>query len=157
SSLDDAFVLDGPGEYEVKHVLLTGVRTFRDDDPGSSRGRGVAFAVELDGIHTIHLGEIAHLLTEEKLADIGPVDVACVPVGGALGATKAAELIAQLDAKIVVPMPVSDDESATQDALAKFFHEMGGSPTPQQKLTVTISTVPAETTTILLESRGKTP
>ncbi|HEU4672119.1 MAG TPA: MBL fold metallo-hydrolase [Candidatus Limnocylindrales bacterium] len=156
SSLEDAFVLDGPGEYEVKHVLLTGVRTFRDDDSGASGGRGVAFAVELDGIHTIHLGDIGHLLTEEKLADIGPVDVACVPVGGVLGATKAAELIAQLDAKIVVPMPVSDDDRAVQDALAKFFHEMGGDPTPQQKLTVTISTVPAETTTVLLESRGKT-
>jgi L-ascorbate metabolism protein UlaG (beta-lactamase superfamily) len=24
TSLDDAFVLDGPGEYEVKHILLTG-------------------------------------------------------------------------------------------------------------------------------------
>ncbi len=154
SSLDDAFILDGPGEYEVKHVLLTGVRTFRDDS-GASRGRGVAFAIELDGIHTIHLGEIGHLLSEERLADIGPVDVACVPVGGALGPTKAAELIAQLDAKIVVPMPISDDERVAADALAKFFHEMGGEPTPQQKLTVTVSTVPAETTTVLLESRGK--
>ena len=32
SSLDDAFVLDGPGEYEVKEVLVTGVRTYRDDE-----------------------------------------------------------------------------------------------------------------------------
>jgi L-ascorbate metabolism protein UlaG (beta-lactamase superfamily) len=157
SSLEDAFVLDGPGEYEVKHVLVTGVRTWRDDAQGEKRGRQVAFAVELDGIHTIHLGEIGHLLTEEKLADIGPVDVACVPIGGALGPTKAAELISQLDARIVVPMPVSDDDAAVDDALARFFHEMGGAPTPQQKLTVTPSTVPQEATTVLLESRGKQP
>jgi L-ascorbate metabolism protein UlaG (beta-lactamase superfamily) len=156
SSLDDAFVLDGPGEYEVKNVLLTGVRTYRDDDRGAQRGRQTAFVVELDGIHTIHLGDIGHLLTEEKLADIGPVDVACVPVGGALTPTKAAELIAQLDAKIVVPMPVIDDERTADEALAKFFHEMGGAPSAQPKLTVTVSTVPAETTTVLLESRGKT-
>jgi L-ascorbate metabolism protein UlaG (beta-lactamase superfamily) len=155
SSLDDAFVLDGPGEYEVRHVLVTGVRTFRDDDQGTERGRQTSFAVELDGIHTIHLGEIGHLLTEEKLADIGPVDVACVPVGGPLSPTKAAELIAQLDAKIVVPMPVIDDEGPANDALARFFHELGATPTPQQKLTVTVSTVPTETTTVLLESRGK--
>ena len=31
TSLDEAFVLDGPGEYEVKDVLITGVRTYRDD------------------------------------------------------------------------------------------------------------------------------
>ena len=35
----DAFVLDGPGEYEVKEVLLTGVRTYRDDAKGAERGQ----------------------------------------------------------------------------------------------------------------------
>ena len=33
-----AFVLDGPGEYEVKEVLVTGVRTYRDDARGAERG-----------------------------------------------------------------------------------------------------------------------
>jgi L-ascorbate metabolism protein UlaG (beta-lactamase superfamily) len=155
SSLDDAFVLDGPGEYEVKDVLLTGVRTYRDDAKGVDRGKQTAFIVELDGMHTIHLGEIGHLLTEEKLGDIGPVDIACVPVGGSLSPQKAAELIAQLDPKIVVPMPLDDESPATREALARFFHEMGSEPTVQQKLSVTISQLPAETTTVLLESRGK--
>jgi L-ascorbate metabolism protein UlaG (beta-lactamase superfamily) len=154
-SLDEAFVLDGPGEYEVRDVLLTGVRTFRDDDQGSERGKQVAFLVELDGMHTIHLGEIGHLLTEEKLADIGNVDIACVPVGGVLSPTKAAELVAQLDPRIVVAMPLDEESSETQEAVAKFFHEMGGEPTPQPKLSVTISGLPAETTAVLLESRGK--
>jgi L-ascorbate metabolism protein UlaG (beta-lactamase superfamily) len=156
SSLDPAFVLDGPGEYEVSGVLLTGVRTYRDDERGSKRGKGTAFVVELDGLHTIHLGDIGHLLTEEKLGDIGSVDIACVPVGGALSATKAAELVAQLDPKIVVAMPVCEREADCIEALAKFFHEMGGEPTPQPKLSVSISTLPDEVTAVVLESRGKT-
>ena len=94
-------------------------------------------------------------LTEEELGDIGSVDIACVPVGGSLSATKTAELIAQLDPKIVVAMPVCPDEADCAEALAKFFHEMGGEPTPQAKLAVTISTLPQETTAVLLESRGK--
>ncbi len=157
SSLDPAFVLDGPGEYEVSGVLLTGVRTYRDDERGAKRGKGTAFVVELDGLHTIHLGDIGHLLTEEKLGDIGSVDIACVPVGGALSATKAAELIAQLDPKIVVAMPVCEPEPGSDcaEALARFFHEMGGDPAPQPKLSVSISTLPAEVTAVLLESRGK--
>jgi L-ascorbate metabolism protein UlaG (beta-lactamase superfamily) len=155
ASLDPAFVLDSPGEYEVRGVLLTGVRTYRDDDRGASRGKGTAFVVELDGLHTVHLGDIGHLLTEEKLGDIGTVDIACVPVGGVLSATKTAELVAQLDPKIVVAMPVCEREADCAEALAKFFHEMGGEPTPQPKLTVTISTVPQETMTVVLESRGK--
>jgi L-ascorbate metabolism protein UlaG (beta-lactamase superfamily) len=155
SSLEDSFSVDGPGEYEVKDVLLTGVRTYRDGAKGTERGRGTAFVVELDGLHTIHLGDVGHLLTEEELGDIGSVDIACVPVGGSLNATKTAELIAQLDPKLVIAMPVCADEADCAEALAKFFHEMGGEPTPQPKLSVTISTLPSETTTVLLESRGK--
>jgi L-ascorbate metabolism protein UlaG (beta-lactamase superfamily) len=155
TSLDDAFVLDGPGEYEVRHVLLTGVRTYRDDKRGTERGRQTAFAVELDGIHTIHLGDIGHLLTEEKVADIGSVDVVCLPIGGALSTARAAELVAQLDPSIVIPMPVCEEEAACDDALRKFLHEMGAEPTPQARLAVTPSSLPQETTTILLEVRGR--
>ncbi len=155
SSLEGSFALDGPGEFEVKDVLLTGVRTFRDDDKAATRRAGTAFVVELDGLHTIHLGDVGHLLTEDELGDIGTVDIACVPVGGTLNATKTAELIAQLNPKIVVAMPVCPDEGDCAEAIAKFFHEMGGEATPQAKLAVTISTLPSETTAVLLESRGK--
>ncbi len=155
SSLEAAFVLDGPGEYEVHEVLLTGVRTFRDNEKGASRGRQTAFVTELDGLHTIHLGDIGHELTEEKLSDLGRVDIACVPIGGALTATHAAALIAQLDPKIVVPMPVCEDEADCDEAMKQFLHEMGAEPVPQAKLSVTASSLPPETTTVLLESRGK--
>ena len=155
-SLEESFVLDGPGEYEVKEVLITGVRTYRDDAKGRERGHNVAFITEFDSVHTIHLGDVGHLLTEEELAEIGAVDVACIPIGGALSATRAAELIAQLDPRIVVPMPVCEDEPSCEEALARFIHEMGGTASaPQAKLAITISSLPAETTTVRLESRGK--
>jgi len=154
-SLDGAFVLDGPGEYEVKDVLITGVRTYRDDARGAEGGKGVTFAVEIDGVHVIHLGDIGHLMSEEKLGDLGTVDIACVPLGGALTPPKAAALIAQLDPRIVVPMPICDEEADCAEILAKFFHEMGAEPITQPKLSVTPSSLPLETTTVLLESRGK--
>ena len=156
TSLEQAFVLEGPGEYEIKHVLITGVRTFRDDKRGADRGRNVTYSVELDGIRIAHLGDIAHLLTEEKIGEIGPVDVACVPIGGQLSATRAAEVVAQLDPKIVIPMAVCDDERECDEALAKFLHEMGAKDTTAQvKLTVTPGSIPEETTTVRLEARGK--
>jgi len=155
TSLEAAFVLDGPGEYEVHDVLLTGVRTYRDNEKGTERGRQTAFVTELDGIHTIHLGDIGHELTEEKLADIGRVEVVCVPIGGALTAATAASLVAQLDPKIVIPMPVCEDEAACDEAVKQFLHEMGAEPMTQPKLSIMPSSLPAETTTVLLESRGK--
>ncbi len=156
SSLEPAFYLDAPGEYEVHDVLITGVRTFRDESKGAERGLNTTFVVELDGLHAVHLGDVGHLLTEEALAELGSVDVVCVSIGSSLSATKAAELVAQLDARLVVPMPVGQDEAHASAELDRFLHEMGVQQAqPVSKLSVSISTVPQETTVVVLEARGR--
>ncbi len=156
TSLQPAFRLDGPGEYEIHDVLVTGVRTARDEAKGTERGLNTAFVVQLDGLHAIHLGDLGHALTEEQLKEIGTVDLACVPIGGHLSAAKAAEVVAQLEVTLVIPLLVAGNEADAQSALAKFLHEMGVKDlTPQPRLTVTVSSVPQETTVALLESRAR--
>jgi hypothetical protein len=155
TSLESAFGIDAPGEYEVHEVLLTGVRTYRDDARGRERGQNTVFVMELDGIHVVHLGDTGHLLTEEQLGEIGPVDVCCAAIGSSLSAARTAELVAQLDTHLVVPLLVGDESAATLE-LERFLKEMGvAGVQPIPKLQVTISTVPNEPTVILLESRGK--
>lgn len=155
TSLESAFLLDSPGEYDVHAILVTGVRTFRDESQGAERGYNTCFVFELDGVHIVHLGDVGHLLTEEEIGDIGTVEVVCVPVGGSLAAAKAAELVAQLDANLIVPMPL--DGEAGKAELDKFFHEMSiPHPEAVPKLAVTHSSVPSETTVVLLEPRGRT-
>ena len=155
SSLDDSFVLDGPGEYEVKEVLVTGVRTYRDDAKGAEAGKQVSFVVEIDGVHTIHLGDIGHLLSEEKLGDIGSVDIACVPLGGSLSPTAGGR-----DRRPARP----EDRRADADLRRRrrlrrrarsSSTRWAPRPITQPKLSVTATSLPAETTTVLLESRGK--
>lgn len=154
TSLESAFVLDSPGEYEVHQVLITGVRTFRDESRGGERGVNTCFVYELDGLHVIHLGDIGHLLNEEVLEEVGTIDVACVPVGGSLPPARAAELVAQLDARLVVPMPLAGN--GTADELKRFLHEMSVQHgEPAQKLTVSISSLPQETTVAILEPRAR--
>jgi hypothetical protein len=53
-------------------------------------------------------------------------------------------------------MPVCEDADS-DEALAKFLHEMGVSAPPalQSKLVLMPSALPAEVTTVLLEQRGK--
>jgi hypothetical protein len=155
TSLQSAFVLDSPGEYEVHEILLSGVRTFRDDERGAQRGPNTSFVYELDGLHVVHLGDIGHLLTQEMVGEIGAVDVVCVPVGRALGGARAAEIVAQLDAQLVVPMPL-DGASDGRSELERFVHEMSVQhPAPVAKLAVTISSLPHETSVVLLEARGR--
>jgi hypothetical protein len=154
TSLANAFLLDSPGEFEVHEVLITGIPTFGDDQKGSERGRNMAFVYELDGLHAVHLGEIAHLLSAEMLDGVGTVDVACVPIGGSLPATRAAELVTQLDAKLIVPMSLDGEGTAAE--MAKFLHEMSVQQgEPVAKLAVTVSSMPSETTVVFLEARGR--
>ena len=156
TSLESAFLLDSPGEYDVHEVLITGVRTFRDERQGEERGFNTCFVYELDNVHVVHLGDVGHLLTEADLGDIGTVEVVCVPVGGSLPAAKAAELVAQLDATLVVPMPL-DGDNAGKPELERFLHEMSVQQAePVAKLSVTVSSLPGETTVVLLEPRGRT-
>jgi L-ascorbate metabolism protein UlaG (beta-lactamase superfamily) len=157
TSLEKAFVLDSPGEYEVHDILATGVRTFRDGERGQQRGMGTSFVYELDGIYIAHLGDVGHVLTQEMIGELGHVDIACVGIGPQLRASHAVELIGQLDANLVVPMPLNDAAEAPEGDLARFLKEMNVTdPQPVPKLNVTISTVPKETTVVLLEQRGRT-
>jgi L-ascorbate metabolism protein UlaG (beta-lactamase superfamily) len=154
TSLEPAFLIDAPGEYEVHEVLVTGVRTYRDDSRGGERGVNTAFVYELDGLAVIHLGDIGHVLTEQMLGEVGSVQIALVPVGGALSTARAVELVTGLGAHLVVPMPVGEEP---QQALDRFLKEMSVTdPQPVPRLSVSISTVPQETTVAVLEQRART-
>ena len=93
-------------------VLVNGIRTYRDDEKGAERGANTSFVYELDGLHAVHLGDIGHTLTEAMIGEIGSVEVVFVAIGRHLTPARAAELVAQLDANLVVAIPVCEDEAA---------------------------------------------
>ena len=58
---------------------------------------------------------------------------------------------------MVVPMPLTDAAAAPDGDLARFLKEMSANhPQSVPRLNVTISSLPAETTIVMLEQRGKT-
>jgi L-ascorbate metabolism protein UlaG (beta-lactamase superfamily) len=159
-SISAGLTLTRPGEYEFRNLLVTGVRTFHDGERGAQRGENVVFAVEIDGVHVCHLGDLGHLLTEEQLAELGPIDVLLVPAGGlfTISPAEAAEVVAQVSPRIVIPMHYQVDGGST-DLLGpeKFLSEIGASEAIRQpKATVTPSNLPDETQVVLLEARGRT-
>jgi L-ascorbate metabolism protein UlaG (beta-lactamase superfamily) len=156
TSLEKAFVLDSPGEYEVHDVMITGVRTFRDNEQGAVRGMGTAYVYELDGVYAAHLGDVGHRLDPDTIREIGHVDVLCLGIGPQLSAATAAEIVGQLDAPMIVPLPLSEAAAAPGGDLERFLKEMSVSELqPVSSLKVTISTVPNETAVVLLEQRGR--
>ena len=158
-SISAGLTLTRPGEYEFHDLLVTGVRTYHDGARGAERGENMIFAVEVDGVHICHLGDLGHLLTEEQVAELGPIDVLLVPVGGTTTVTpaEATEVVSQLSPKLVIPMHFAiDGASADLMSPETFLHEMSVEPIRQPKAIVTPSSLPDETQVVLLEARGRT-
>lgn len=133
-------VVTGPGEYEISGLFITGVRTYHDSQGGKSLGRNTVYLLESEGMVLAHLGDLGHPLTAEQADLMSSVDVLLVPVGGgnSLGPEQAAEVIAQIESSIVIPMHYRTVPA--QDGLETVDHfckEMGLSEwQPQERLTV---------------------
>ena len=158
-SISAGLTLTRPGEYEFADLLVTGVNTWHDATEGTERGENVIFAFEVDGVHVCHLGDLGHLLTDEQLHELGPIDVLLVPAGGqtTISPAEAAEVVAQLEPKVVIPMHFATD-GGSKDLLGPetFLHEMATEPIRLPKASLTPTTLPEETQVVLLEARGRT-
>lgn len=147
---EQAFVIDGPGEYEVSGILITGVRTYHDNQKGAELGFNTVFIILLDDVTFCHLGDLGHELSQSQLEEIGNVDVLFVPVGGGetIGPAEASNVISQLEPRIVVPIHYGSGQLALEYQLApleKFTHEMGiKEVNPEDKLNVTTANLPGE-------------
>lgn len=151
-------VIDGPGEFEIGGVFITGVQT-----DGSSSGkkksvngmRNTIYVFDYDGITVAHLGDLQQIPTQAEIEALGTVNVALVPVGGGggLNAAKAAEVISLLEPNLVVPMHyATPDVKITLESLNKFIKEMGlNKQDPQPSLKVSKSGLPDETHIVVLD------
>jgi L-ascorbate metabolism protein UlaG (beta-lactamase superfamily) len=133
-------LVNGPGEYEMNDVFITGIATFHDGQKGAEHGRNTAYLFDLEDLVVCHLGDLGHTLSESQVESMSSADVIIIPVGGgtALDARKAVEVIGQLEPKIVIPMQYQTPSGDSQrDPLERFLKEMGVTEvTPRDKLTV---------------------
>jgi L-ascorbate metabolism protein UlaG (beta-lactamase superfamily) len=154
---DGAYVISGPGEYEVAGVVVNGLPTYHDTARGAEHGRNTVYVIELDDVRVCHLGDLGHGLDDAMLGAIGNVDLLLAPVGGgrALDGARAAEVVRQVEPRVVVPMhyalPGVRKDLASVDL---FLKEMGvEAAEPQAKLSIQASSGESETRVVLLEAR----
>ena len=129
--------------------------TFHDEEKGSKRGKNTIYLMEIDEVSVCHLGDLGHVPTAEQVEEIEDVDVLLLPVGGVstIDAPMAAEVVRQLDPKVVVPMHYKTEALNRQlEPVDKFLREMGvKGVTPQPKLSLTKANLPISTQVVLLE------
>jgi L-ascorbate metabolism protein UlaG (beta-lactamase superfamily) len=143
----DPFVIDTPGEYDIKGVMVQGVETFHDAKGGAERGKNIVYRIGMDDLTIVHLGDLGHILTDEQLEQVDGVDVLFVPVGGkvTLDAKMAVEVIGQLEPRIVIPMHYKfPGEKFELDPVEKFIKELGVQPRREEKLKIAKKDLPQE-------------
>ena len=149
-------ILRGPGDYEVKQVLVTGLPTSKNGT------RNVAFFLDFAGLTVGHLGELGQVPASAGGEELGDIDVLLAPVSGphVPDVSRIAEVISQLDPRIVVPMQYSDEgirseQSESLEPVDRFLKELGISdPEVTDTLKLTKSGLPEETQVVLLRPTG---
>ncbi|NCN58925.1 lactamase [Candidatus Roizmanbacteria bacterium CG22_combo_CG10-13_8_21_14_all_38_20] len=152
------FIVEGPGEYEIKEVRVIGYPTFHDSSSGSERGQNIMFLITIDDISILHCGDLGHKLTDETLKSMDQVDILLIPTGGVftIDAKVAAQVTSQLDPGIVIPMHYNRkglDQNIYKElaGVEDFISQIGEKDVqPEDKLTITKSQMPEETQMVVL-------
>jgi len=113
------FIISGPGEYEVKEMVIAGFAS--GSKWGGEARTNTIYYVHFDGMSILYLGALGELDLPKEVLEMDSPDVLIVPIGGAgaLSAAEAQKLAVKLEAKIIIPI-LGDDKS-----LKQFLKEAG--------------------------------
>lgn len=130
------FLIEGPGEYNIKGISIDGIASYHDQKQGAERGPNTIYALRAEGLRLVHLGDLGQKeLSAQQLDALNGVEILLVPVGGnyTIDGAQAVQIVHQIEPQVVIPMHYKikglkvdiDDESS-------FLKELGESPQPQE-------------------------
>ncbi len=153
-------IIDGPGEYEISGVSIIGLSTFHDDKKGEIRGKNTIYIFEIDGIRTVHLGDLGHKLSDDILEEMSTVDILMIPVGGVytVGPMEAAEIVRQVEPLITIPMHFKKEGQNVStfgglSSVDEFLNLIGLPVERMEKLSIKRSELTEEQKVIVLERK----
>lgn len=113
----ESFVIEGPGEYEVKDIFIKG---FLSEGPGGKTN--TVYLISFEGMKLCFLGALANpALSPETLEAIEDIDILFTPAGegGTLDPAAAYKLGVSLEPSVLIPMHYS------KGSLEQFIKEGG--------------------------------
>lgn len=151
-----AQILEGPGEYEIGNVFVTGVTLVRNQRKAEPK-RNVVFVFDFDNITVCHLGALNYVPSQSQIEALGAVNVLLTPVGGKdlISPAQASEVISMLEPNLVIPMQYQVPPGTLKlPRIGSFLKEMGTNNVESvESLKITQSSLPQETQVILLTLR----
>lgn len=143
-----AIVVDSPGEYEIKGVLINA-----QDITGDNESI-LTFRLEADSISVGYVGGMTKMVNGEMMEHLEGIDILILPVGGkgVLGASQAMSLVSQFEPRIVIPIQYKSSKyPVARDTVNKFIKEFGAkNPEATGKLKISRRDLPAEDRRLIL-------
>lgn len=142
------FVIDGPGEYEVKGITVRGFPSVtsygaKTGAPNSAQGEtgetkmNAMYRLTMEGMNLVFVGALSspNIPTESKEV-FDDVDILFVPIGGdgVLSPADAYKLAVGAEPKLIIPMHF--EALGEKGALDAFLKEAGEKVEPLDKLTL---------------------
>jgi len=136
----EPFIIEGPGEYDVKKVFIRGIYSFHDNSKGEERGANTISVITAEDIKVCHLGDLGQKeLSDNQLEKIGEVDVLMVPIGGTftINGSEAVKIINQIEPMVVIPMHYKiPGLNLKLNPVDKFLEEIGGEKKTVEELSI---------------------
>jgi len=101
------FLIDGPGEYEIKGIKIKGTSVPYIKSKGKKEHRNTIFKIELEKIKICYLDNFNEgQIPSSVLESIMGIDILIISIGGNLtiSGQEAAKIVNQVEPKIVIPM-----------------------------------------------------
>ena len=150
----EAFIIDGPGEYEKQGISVRGVRSFHDKSGGKERGPNTIYIVKADDLTVCHMGDFGQdKFDDHQLEEIGDIDILMIPVGGTytIDYKEAANAVSQIEPKIIIPMHYKTKDLKLDVAgPEKFVKEIGLTPEKVDKFKILKKNLPVEETKLIM-------
>lgn len=136
----EPFLINGPGEYEYKNILIRGYLShsaYGIGAQGKETAINTIYAVELEGITLVHLGALCDkTLPQEIRETVTDVGILFIPItgNGVLVAEDAYALATSLEPHVIIPLY----KTGTKDegALGQFLKEYGSTEKRMDKATL---------------------
>lgn len=102
NSIDNKFIFNNPGEFEIKDVLINGLKhkNFNNDD------NLTIYKINISNINILFTGNCNQEFSQKTLEDLGMIDVLimpCVDDNHMIGPKGVARVIRELEPKIYIP------------------------------------------------------
>jgi L-ascorbate metabolism protein UlaG (beta-lactamase superfamily) len=146
------FFVTHAGEYEVRGLFATGVEAPKKDGTPHT-----IFRFDVEGMHVGFLGAIDRPLTSKEQEALGAIDILLIPAGGndVLSASAAAQLVAQIEPRLVIPLYIATSEEGDGYADASaFLREVSAPSETMSKLKITRAGLPEEDMRVVILTRS---